>query len=88
MDRWDLFNYDRKEKKSNERVFLPAGIDEVKEAISALRDGIAVVLDLSNTPDEIGQRVLDLMSGAAYALSAGISVKDGQRYSYTLERNE
>jgi len=71
-----------------ERIFEPSSLDEVKRPIDSLKEGNTVTVELSSTPEEIGQRVLDLMSGAAYALNAKISRVNNWKYSYIPRDSE
>jgi len=53
-------------------VFTPKSFDEVQTIIDELRGGQTVLVHLSTLKPETAIRVLDLLSGAIYALGGGV----------------
>lgn len=58
-------------KESYEIVVLEADFsDSITQAVHALRDSKAVILKLENLDKKQAQRLLDFVSGSAYAISS------------------
>ena len=64
--------------KSPVAVFAPKEYREVEKIIDCLRDGKTCIVHLTNLKTETSIRILDMLSGAVYALGGGI---------YEMEKN-
>lgn len=58
--------------KSDLAIFTPKSYDDVENAISLLKDDKSIIVYLTKLKPEDAQRVLDLLSGAIFALDGGI----------------
>ena len=62
-----------KEKKDGPiAVFVPTSFSDVEKVIDKLREGKNAIVHLNNLKKDTAVRVLDLLSGAIYALGGGI----------------
>lgn len=72
----DNFNYTTteraEEKTSPMEVFHPASYDDVGRIIDALRAGKNTIVHLENLKPATALRVIDMLSGAVYALKGGL----------------
>ena len=59
-------------------VFSPTSFNDVEKIIDAFREGKATVVHLNELKQETALRVLDMLSGAIYALGGGV---------YEMEKN-
>ncbi len=66
------FSSDVNDKRGPVAVFSPTAFDDVESIIDALRVGKNAVVHLSELKTETAIRVLDMLSGAIYALGGGI----------------
>lgn len=64
--------------KSPVSVFAPKEYREVEKIIDCLKEGKTCIVHLTNIKTETSIRILDLLSGAVYALGGGI---------YEMEKN-
>ena len=53
-------------------VFSPTSFDDVEVVIDAMRNGKNTVVHLTELKTETAVRVLDMLSGAIYALGGGV----------------
>lgn len=67
----------QKSSASNIIITAPKSYDDVKNVIDGLKSGNSALVNLGNSQQS--QRMLDFLSGAAYALNGSIEkVMDGQ----------
>lgn len=66
------FASDVNDKKGPVAVFSPTAFDDVESIIDALKVGKNAVVHLTELKTETAIRVLDMLSGAIYALGGGI----------------
>ncbi len=66
------FTSDINDKKGPVAVFSPTAFDDVESIIDALRVGKNAVVHLTELKTETAIRVLDMLSGAIYALGGGV----------------
>ncbi|MBR2871458.1 MAG: cell division protein SepF [Clostridia bacterium] len=60
------------ERKQPLSVFTPTSFEEVEKIINQLKSGRAAMVCLNNLKPETQIRVLDMLSGAVYALDGGV----------------
>lgn len=60
------------ENKPAFAVVKPKSFDDVESAISMLRDNNTIIVYLDTLKPEDAQRVIDMLSGAAYALNGSV----------------
>lgn len=60
------------DKKGPVAVFSPTSFQEVENIIDAIRSGKNAVVHLTELTTETAVRVIDMLSGAIYALGGGI----------------
>lgn len=63
---------DDNDKKGPVAVFSPTSYAEVEEIIDAIKSGKNAVVHLTELKTETAVRVLDMLSGAIYALGGGV----------------
>lgn len=68
----------QEEKKAPVSVFVPTSFDDIETVIKSLKQGKTAIVHLSNLKPETQIRVLDMLSGAIYALDGGV---------YEMEKN-
>lgn len=68
----------QQEKKGPVSVFIPTSFDDVEKIIDALKSNKTALVHLTNLKTETQIRVLDMLSGAVYALGGGV---------YEMEKN-
>lgn len=68
----------KEEQKGPVSVFIPTSFDDIEKIIDSLKKGKTAVVHLSNLKTETQIRVLDMLSGAIYALNGGV---------YEMEKN-
>ena len=66
------FTADVNDKKGPVAVFSPTAFDDVENIIDALKAGKNAVVHLTELKTETAIRVLDMLSGAIYALGGGV----------------
>ena len=59
-------------KKGPVTVFEPTSYEEVEKIIDALKEGKNVVVHLEKLKNESAIRIIDMLSGAIYALGGGV----------------
>ena len=64
------------------KLIKPVSFEDLLTAVDYLRDGKTVLLNLENADSTIVRRMIDFVSGAAYALDANI--KQATRDSYFI----
>lgn len=72
------FETDNKEQKNPVSVFIPTSYEEVEKIIDTLKNKKTAVVHLTNLKTETALRILDMLSGAIYALGGGV---------YEMEKN-
>lgn len=65
-------------KRGPVSVFKPSSYSDVETMIDSLKDGKTVVVHLTELKPETAIRIIDMLSGAVYALSGGV---------YEMEKN-
>ncbi len=65
-------------KKGPVAVFSPTSYDDVEKIIDAIKAGKTAIVHLTELKTETAIRVLDMLSGAIYALDGGV---------YEMEKN-
>ncbi len=68
----DLFTSEINDKKGPVAVFSPTSFDAVENIIDTLKAGKNAVVHLTELKTETAIRVLDMLSGAIYALGGGV----------------
>lgn len=72
----DGFNYSTTERSNNNsspmEIFRPTSFNDVERIIDALRAGKNAIVHLENLKPATALRVLDMLSGAIYALNGGL----------------
>ena len=63
---------DMNDKTGPVAVFSPTSFDEVDVVIDAMKNGKNTVVHLTELKTETAMRVLDMLSGAIYALGGGV----------------
>ena len=66
------------EKKAPVSIFVPTSFEDIEKIIQALKFGKTAVVHLTNLKPETQIRVLDMLSGAIFALNGGV---------YEMEKN-
>ena len=66
------------EKKAPLSVFVPTSFDDIEKIIDLLKTRKTAIVHLTNLKTETQIRVLDMLSGAVYALNGGV---------YEMEKN-
>ena len=75
---FDIPTNSMEEKKAPVSVFVPTSFDDIEKIIQALKFGKTAVVHLTNLKPETQIRVLDMLSGAIFALNGGV---------YEMEKN-
>ena len=65
--------------------FNPKSFDEAGELVSFLEQGRSLIMSLEEIPSETARRLLDFMSGIAYALNGKITPVSAKTYFITPE---
>ena len=68
---------------SNIETFKPTSFEEVAEIIDNLLDGNPVIVNLSEVRENTAQRVVDLLSGAIYAINGNLCELQKDVYIFT-----
>ena len=71
-DRFDRAFTPTSESNGRLTVFTPKSFDDVQKIIDEMRNGLTVMVHLTALKTETAIRVLDLLSGAIYALGGGV----------------
>lgn len=64
-------------------LFSPKGFDEAGELVGYLLQNTTVVMTLESVPTDMGRRLLDFMSGIAFALEGKITPVSAKTYFVT-----
>ena len=64
-------------------LFSPQSFDEAGELVSFLQEGRTVVMTLEGVPGETARRLLDFLSGIAFALQGKITPVSAKTYFIT-----
>lgn len=70
-------------KESQVILFSPKSFDEAGEIVEHIRTGRSVVMTLEGLPTDTARRLLDFISGIAYALSGKITPVSAKTYFVT-----
>lgn len=70
--------HDASGKKSPVSVFSPTSYDDVEKIIDVIKSGKTAIVHLTELKTDTAIRVLDMLSGAIYALDGGV---------YEMEKN-
>ena len=68
-------------------VFIPKSFDDVQAIIDTLKQNKTVIVHLSGLKTESTVRVLDILSGAVYALNGGVYELPGSKNSFLFSPN-
>ncbi len=84
------FNYNQgltndQNQAAKMQVFYPKSFDEVSEIINILSMGKPALVNVKDLRPETSQRVLDLLSGAIYALHGGLCEVDKGIYLFSID---
>lgn len=73
-DRFDRSLVSSSSEQANTKltVFTPASFEDVQKIIDEMRNGQTVLVHLNSLKTDTAIRVLDLLSGAIYALGGGV----------------
>lgn len=71
-------NNSYEEKKAPLSIVVPTSFDDVERIIDVLKSGKTAIVHLTNLKPETQIRVIDMLSGAIYALNGGV---------YEMEKN-
>jgi len=74
-------NYNK--KNSPVQIRRPHSFSDVEEIIDNLKDNKPVIIYLNELKDETAKRVLDILSGAIYALGGGLCELENDMYIFT-----
>jgi len=74
-------NYNK--KNSPVQIRRPRSFSDVEEIIDNLKENKPVIVYLNELKDETSKRVLDILSGAIYALSGGMCELENDMYIFT-----
>lgn len=64
-------------------LFSPKSFDEAGELVNYMNDGLTVVMTLEGIPGETARRLLDFLSGIAFALQGKITPVSAKTYFIT-----
>ncbi len=67
-----IFTESEKPSKSPISVFNPTCYEDVEDIINALKSGKSAVVHLTDLKTETSVRILDMLSGAIFALDGGV----------------
>lgn len=84
------FNYNQSPNSdqsatSKMQVYYPKSFNEVSEIISLLAMGKPAIVNIKDLKPETSQRVLDLLSGAIYALGGGLCEIDKGLFLFSID---
>ena len=74
-------NYNK--KNSPVQIRRPRSFSDVEEIIDNLKENKPVIVYLNELKDDTAKRVLDILSGAIYALSGGMCELENNMYIFT-----
>ncbi len=78
-----LFSASVGEQGANQPVRNPLSFDDVEQIIAELKNGVSVLVNVSQVNFENGQRFLDVLCGAIVALNGTVTpIKKGMYYFY------
>ena len=72
-------------KETSVLLFSPKTFDEAGELVGYLQQDLTVVMTLENVPAETARRLLDFLSGIAFALNGKITPVSAKTYFITPE---
>ena len=78
MEERSVYSGEEKPSKSPIAVFNPTCYEDVEGVINALKNGKSAIVHLSDLKTETAVRILDMLSGAIFALDGGV---------YEMEKN-
>lgn len=67
------------------QVFHPKSFDDLQTVIETLKRNRPCIVYLDNMKHEDGQRVIDMLSGAVFALDGGVMPIEKNIYLFTLD---
>ncbi|MGN0819725.1 MAG: cell division protein SepF [Christensenellaceae bacterium] len=70
---------------SKMQVYYPKSFDEVSDIIKLLAMGKPAIVNIKDLKQETSQRVLDLLSGAIYALGGGLCEIDKGLFLFSID---
>ncbi|MBQ3220306.1 MAG: cell division protein SepF [Clostridia bacterium] len=70
-------------QSSNIEIFKPRSFDDVAKIIDTLLSGRPAIVHLLEVRETTAQRVVDLLSGAVYAINGGVSELQKDIYIFT-----
>ena len=74
----NVLNVTEENNKQPLAIFKPTSYNDIAKIIDALKEGKSTVVHLNELKQETALRVLDIVSGAVYALNGGV---------YEMEKN-
>lgn len=78
-----IFSASVGEQGINQPVRNPLSFDDVEQIITELKNGVSVLVNVSQVSFENGQRFLDVLCGAIVALNGTVTpIKKGMYYFY------
>ena len=77
------FNNQNGNGASSMDVFFPKSYDDVSAIINVLSLGKPAVVNIKGLSESVAQRVIDLLSGAIYALKGGLCQLDQGLYLFS-----
>ena len=72
-----------RQAKGNVAVFFPQGYGDIEKIIDNMKAGKEVLVHLEHLKPSTAIRVLDLLSGAIYALNGGLTELQKDLYFFT-----
>ena len=75
-------------KRGVKAVYTPQSFDDVQDIIDIMKDKKLFSVDLSNVTPRTKQRVIDLLTGAIYALGGTISEEGENLYSIKFDKHK
>ena len=73
-------------QSSNIEIFKPRSFDDVAKIIDTLLSGRPAIVHLLEVRETTAQRVVDLLSGAVYAINGGVSELQKDIYIFTKRK--
>ncbi len=75
-------------KRGVKAVYTPQSFDDVQDIIDIMKDKKIFSVDLSDVAPRTKQRVIDLLTGAVYALGGTISEDGENLYSIKFDKHK
>lgn len=79
----DYINDYNKKNSTPVQIRRPRSFSDIEEIIDKLKENKPVIVYLNELKDETAKRVLDILSGAIYALSGGLCELENNMYIFT-----